>query len=298
MFAGHLTQQQLGGLYDVIVRLVREGDEELLLAHLPPKFKATLPQASTFAGRLYARLHQLNSIPALVDGAVPLRGMLDALCIVYKDYQESLWIGQIRDSLPNGTLAKLARTVKRIFLGLAIASVLLTAGYIYVRVEHPSLLGGSEGKGDEGPAVGGTSTGKRRETAPRSSTCAYPGSWVKLRGDDVEWRLKSIENQRDKLVAMIQVRNTNAQSTKFFYDFRRSPLALIDRDTGNYHAMLSTSDTPDGLEVQSDSWGLQGRRVLELIAEFQPLTPGATSAQILYAKHNFAQPIELCVPKK
>ncbi len=305
MFAGHLTQRQVNELYQIVVGIVREPGEAALYAALPHEFVASLPRSGAYSDRLYQGLNELNRVRALANGIIPIRSFLESLCIRYESWQESEPLRRLRDAVPTGSsrsaFTKILRTTKRVLLGIAIAAVLLTAGYIYVRIEHPGLLGGNESKRDEGPVRGGTGTGERREPPPRSSACEYPGGWVKLRGDDVQWRLKSIENRSEKLVAVIQVRNPHGQNGRSFYNFRSHPLVMIETkavDHDNHHAMLRTDDAPRGVEVfGGNEWIIQSGRMLDLVTEFEP-RGSATEAKILYAKGNFAQPIELCTPKK
>ena len=79
-----------------------------------------------------------------------------------------------------------------------------------------------------------------------------------------------------------------------FYDFRKNPLAVIDAN-GSYYDMVNTSDPPSGVNVDPPFWNLQGGRVLDLVAEFQPLARGVTEAKVLYKASNSAEPLPFAV---
>lgn len=291
MFNGYLTQEQLSELYSILVRLIRPGDEQALLSHLPKKFLATLPgeQTATFAGRLYWRLQELNGVAVLDDGGIPLSQWLDALCTVYEGRPEVIRLRALRKAIPRGPiiLRRIVRTIKAAALIAAAIAAASLGISLYLRPETLGLEASP-------PERGGGSTVKKSAEAsiPGSSLFGwtYPGRWERVK-EDLEWRIKSIDNRADRLFVVIQVRNTKASGDVWFYDFKRNPLSVIDAE-GGYHEMMSTSDPPPGLRVESGVWVVQGGRVLDVVAEFQPLTGGVTEGKILYLNNNRAAPLQ------
>ncbi|MFT3774932.1 MAG: hypothetical protein QM820_57020 [Minicystis sp.] len=296
MFNGYLTQEQLRELYEILVRLIRPGDEQAFLSHLPKKLLATLPgeHTTTFAARLYWRIQELNGIAALDDGGIPLREWLDTLATIFQGRAEVARLRALRDAIPMGPifLRRIVRTAKRVALATVAVGVTSLGLTLYLR---PATFGIEASQGERG---GGSTARKPAESRLSGSSVfgwTYPGRWESLQSN-LEWRIKSIESRADKLAVVIQVRNTKPSGDLWFRDFRRSPLSVIDAE-GAYHEMMSTSDPPRGVSVNYEYWILQGGRVLDLVAEFQPLTGGVTEGKILYRSDNHATPLQFGVSR-
>ncbi|MDI1435135.1 hypothetical protein [Polyangium sorediatum] len=106
--------------------------------------------------------------------------------------------------------------------------------------------------------------------------------------NQLEWRMTALKFTAKGTVAFLEIRN-NSESDDSFFDFKSSPLAIIDA-AGDYYKQTSSSDPPENLRHNDGHWWLESGRLIRAKVTFQAMPSNRRSGKIRRANSSRVQP--------